>query len=418
MRGGVAAGCLLACLVLAVSMIPTPAQAAEADGDFQPSFSCTGVTRTVERMICSHALLAQADRELDELYRRATGPGIPDDARQAVRDGQRGWLRQRDQACIAGMTLAQATHDPQPYDCLLRAYGDRIGVLRDRVSPPLQLSMLTAVDVAGMGHPTDFRNGVFSADGRTLAVQVIDGADEAARRVWLYQRDGRLLVPATPVLGRPNANSEAVVSSDVELVWDIDTLYVRSEDEGEDGAGARSFHAATVRDGTSRLLALPPGVDGLFDQQRWYQPSAQDLARLQDDGMLGDGVFALGGYLVWLSDQARGRLLLRMAPRAGVRPPVRELAHGSWELARLVVGRKRLVWPGRDGLMSYEPGRNDARRIAGTMAGDLPVAYDANTRMLAWSSTRPCGSTASGDVADLDPAVPHPWLCVATLSDR
>jgi len=400
----------LAACFIALGLTLSPCGVATA-ADWQPSFSCARAARTVERMICTHAVLARADRELDDLYRRAVGPGASVDARKALRDEQRAWLKQRDQTCLGKMTIEQARQDLQPFVCLRDAYGDRIRSLRDAVSPPLLPTALVEVDTTAMDTPSGFRGGSFSADARVLAVRATHGSDEAARRVWLYPLDGKLPVAATPVLGNPDANSEAVVSGDIRLAWDGDTLYVRSKS----GAGAMSVNAATVRGGSSRLATLSPEVEVLFRRARWYLPSEDDLARVQDDGMPRDGIFALGDYLVWLSDRSRGNIVLRLTARHDARSPVQDVAFGSWELMRLAFDRTHLIWPSRDGLMLLDLGHDVPHRIAGTITGDLPVAYDGASRMLAWASTRPCGSAATGSEADLDPMVPHPWLCLARL---
>ena len=174
-------------------------------------------------------------------------------------------------------------------------------------------------------------------------------------------------------------------------------------------------HAATVRNGPSRLATVPDRVGNLLDRSYWYRPSEENLGAVHDDGMMGDGVFALGQYLVWLSDQARGRVVLKMAQRGGVRMPVQDIAHGSWELARLKFDQAHLIYPGRDGLMLFNLGSRKSRRIAGTIPGDLPVAYGAQPRMLAWASTQPCSSGRAGSEAALDPGVAHPYLCIASL---
>lgn len=406
----------LALLLAALSSGP-----AAADDFVQPSFSCTAATRVVEKMICTHATLGRADMALDALYKNASGPLASDDARTALRDEQREWLKQRDHDCIGSMTIEQATQTLEPITCLQDAYDARIRALRDVVSPPLIPTSVIAVDTTSLDAPKtpakrrDFRDGEFSTEGQTLAFYVEYENNEAARQVWLYDISTDRLVAGTPTLGNPNPNSEAVVSSDVDLVWDVDTLYVRSEDEGEEGAGATSVYAATVRNGPSQLATIPERVELLFELDHWYRPTEDDLERLHDDDMLSDGVYALGRYMVWLSDEARGRIVLKMAQRGGVRMPVQGIAHGSWELLRTRFDAAHLIYPSRDGLMLFNLDTRKSRRIAGTVNGDLPVAYSAQPRMLAWASTRPCASATAGADTGLDADVPHPYLCVAAL---
>jgi uncharacterized protein len=74
-----------------------------------PSFACGGKLSRVEQAICDDPALAQRDRDLDALYKRArTRPGIA--------DGQRAWIKVRN-----GCTDAA---------CIARAYDRRIGELR------------------------------------------------------------------------------------------------------------------------------------------------------------------------------------------------------------------------------------------------------------------------------------------------
>ncbi len=407
--------------VLALLLVSLSSGSAAAADFVQPSFSCTKVTRVVEQMICTHASLGRADMELDALYKNANGPLVSDDVREALRDEQRQWLKQRDRDCIGSMTIEQATQTLEPLTCLQDAYATRIRALRDVVSPPLIPTSVIAVNTAALDTPTtpakqrDFSDGEFSTDGRILALLVTYEKNEAARQVWLYDAIAERLVPGTPILGNPNFNSEAMVSSDVDMVWDGDTLYVRSEDEGEEGAGATSRYAATVRDGPSRLAAIPENVERLFELKHWDWPTQDDLAQLHDDDMLGDGVYALGKYMVWLSDEARGRIVLKMAQRGGVRMPVQGIAHGSWELLRTRFDASHLIYPSGDGLMLFNLDTRKSRRIASTINGDLPVAYGAKPRMLAWASTQPCASATAGAETALDADVPHPYLCIAAL---
>lgn len=399
--------------------LPLLVSAAEASA--KPSFSCTRAAGVAEQMICAHAPLARADVELAALYKDAVSLAASDDVRTALRDEQREWLKRLDQRCMGSKTIEQANLGAESLTCLQDAYGKRIGALRDVVSPALIPDSVSAVDTARLDTRTtpanqrDFRDGAFSGDGRILALYVVYPDNEPARQVWLVDTHAKRLVAGTPPLGNPNPNSEAMVSSDVKLVWGAGTLYVRSEDEGEEGAGATSVYAASLRNGSSRLTVIPEKVASLFERSYWYLPSDADFDDMHDDDMLSDGVFALGEYMVWLSNQAPDHVVLKMSRRGDGRMPVQDLARGSWELLRVKFDRTHLIYPGRDGLMVFDFDTRRTHRIAGTIRGDLPVAYSAQDRMLAWASTRPCGSTEVGAETGSDPGVPHSYLCVATL---
>ncbi|WP_304170146.1 lysozyme inhibitor LprI family protein [Phenylobacterium aquaticum] len=82
------------------------------------SFNCVQAHEWAERAICSDTALAKADRDLSLAYSRqiALHPG-PD--QEALRASQRAWIVTRN-ACVT---------DPQPTDCVAKAYQARIAAL-------------------------------------------------------------------------------------------------------------------------------------------------------------------------------------------------------------------------------------------------------------------------------------------------
>ncbi|MEJ1159038.1 lysozyme inhibitor LprI family protein [Prosthecomicrobium sp. N25] len=88
----------------------------------QPSFDCATATGAAERAICLSPRLSADDRRLDEAYRRARS-SLGDAEREALRAGQRDWIRRRN-ACGA---------DPA---CLAEAYRSRLQELGTLAAPP------------------------------------------------------------------------------------------------------------------------------------------------------------------------------------------------------------------------------------------------------------------------------------------
>lgn len=123
-------------------------------------------------------------------------------------------------------------------------------------------------------------------------------------------------------------------------------------------------------------------------------------------GLLANTALQLGPHRVWLSDQGRGRVILR--DHRQDTPGRLDLHHGSWELLLLHDGHT-LIYARDDGLMMLDlVGGGGARRIAQTADGDLPLAWNPSTRELAWTSPRLCGLEQGGDTLGLQ-------LYVATL---
>jgi uncharacterized protein YecT (DUF1311 family) len=106
-----------------VGYIPISAVASPPAGpDAQvttPSFACTPAAKWDERIICSDAPLAAADRRIAQLYGSAMSAASSDEARIQLRSAQRNWIRQR-RAC-------ENTADGQ--GCLRQLYQSRAGEL-------------------------------------------------------------------------------------------------------------------------------------------------------------------------------------------------------------------------------------------------------------------------------------------------
>src|SRR5262245_33444836 len=92
----------------------------------QPSFDCAAASAPIERLICGHDDLAQADADLAALFRRLQGmPAAPPD----LLAGQRAWLKSRLATCAIPAAGSAAPEDPGTARCLLALYRDRIAAL-------------------------------------------------------------------------------------------------------------------------------------------------------------------------------------------------------------------------------------------------------------------------------------------------
>lgn len=90
-----------------------------------PSFNCRKARSRVEKAICSDVALARLDRKLSEAYRDALarefddqGNDIKPEARDAIVQSQRKWLKERDRNCASGDKT-----------CLSAAYRERMNTL-------------------------------------------------------------------------------------------------------------------------------------------------------------------------------------------------------------------------------------------------------------------------------------------------
>ncbi len=94
---------------------------------FSPSFDCKADKKTVERVICADAALASRDRILSDLFYKAI-EHLPADGRTALREGQRLWVRERNDC--GRLTEAQIA------DCIAKIYDKRIIELEQKIKKP------------------------------------------------------------------------------------------------------------------------------------------------------------------------------------------------------------------------------------------------------------------------------------------
>lgn len=88
-----------------------------------PSFDCTAASGSVQESICDNAVLAEFDRRLDHLYRKALET-FPDDELRELKAYQRGWIKGRDDCWKADNQL----------HCVTEEYRSRITELQIEVA--------------------------------------------------------------------------------------------------------------------------------------------------------------------------------------------------------------------------------------------------------------------------------------------
>ncbi|MBF0417156.1 MAG: hypothetical protein HQL86_02795 [Magnetococcales bacterium] len=128
----------------------------------KPGFDCAKAVTPVEKMICGHGELAGLDGQLTALYKKMLS-GAADV--EAVKSGQRDWLRQVRNVCV-------------DVGCLLAAYRGRIAVLEGgKVGGGMEVALYPATYVGGF---TGKESLHLTADGRIL---------EEGRETGRFRRD-------------------------------------------------------------------------------------------------------------------------------------------------------------------------------------------------------------------------------------
>ena len=385
------------CVVLFLAWL-SPALAA------QPSFDCTKAGTTTEHLLCERAPLAELDVELAGLYRQALARSANP---SALRRQQSQWLAERDRACIAQRTLAQVREDLSADTCLRRRYGARIALLRAQVAPPLQLTGLAsapdeATRAIGLATPgCEARQGALAPDGQSLAVEMDCAEAGRGRRFWMLSLTGGPAVAASPELGPAQLRSATAGLTGAHMLWSGPRLVIATAVQDIDGQfgprGAWQPLSLVASLQTLRQDAhanLPAALTALQQAQAAAHRAAEGL---QDDGWLPGSERQVAGQLVWLSDQGRGRLILRS--RLSGTTATRDLQEGSWELRHLLSDDAHLIYPSNEGVMVQGMASGSARRVEDTTAGDWPLAWQPATRTLVWSSPRMCGMTRTPERA-------------------
>lgn len=317
---------------------------------------------------------------------------------------------------LLGVALLLMGNGPAAEPAARDAPAGRQAPLRDAEPPALPGTGLHGIAHAMLA-PTGFgRAGchavqaAWSPDVRMLALEMNCVEAGQGRRFWLLDLEGGDAVAASPALGPPDLRRETASATGTDLYWSGETLLVFTS--GYDDTRAPGGPGASLP--ISFVASLGPvprsgivGVSAELKQRRRATAAARDAARaLGDEGLLAATARQLGRHLVWLSDDGAGRIVLR--GKRVDQDGVRDLQRGGWELQYLLQDDAHLIHASAAGLVLVDLDRGVARRVQGTAAGDLPLAWDAHTRSLAWSSPRPCG-TVDGDTS------PALQLCTMVL---
>lgn len=392
--------------MLALLLAPHPAQA-------QTSFDCAQATRVVDRIICGWGPLNSADRALAARYQAALAAAPSDAARGALREDQRRWLKDRDQRCVARITLEQMRDPANPafHDatrCMTQAYAQRIVALQDRATPALvpiatealPRSALRAVQT----HPpqpdaTDTWEAASMSPDETL-LGVIGGG-----QVWLYRRDDQRLFAVTPPPERDAAFDRAAVSSLEGMRWDSDnSLYAWARMYN----GSRQAFRAT-RDGRAGAVETVPTrwPDERDDSSDRYQIPDPDNAR----DAIGNARFT-----VWLQNRGHGSFDLMLGTAAdaagGDEPAV--LVHGGGELDsfQFDAAGSRAFYGSDTGIVAHDLASGTIRRIAGTRRGDAALDFSSRSQ---WLAFRRHGRCDAKDVGAPGGALQAANLCLVRL---
>ncbi len=368
------------------------------------SFDCKKASKTVEKFICSQAVLRWNDWALARSY-RTVYDASKNDAREKLVFEQRDWIRERDRRCIADRTLPElldtsAGVGKQAYDCLETVYLDRRRILQDTAVAPISLQNIMEMDLSSirLARPEfapdeDIRatkielspNGALAAIW--LASFEVDGADQ----VWLYRFADRQLIPATPPPDQRVPHAEDSPLAVMAAVWQGSTLYTRValQGKGDSEPGPSAVYEATEK-GSRQLTTVPADIATLLDAMD--EPSdvvPDEIAKEAESPMV---VESSRSFDVWADDLGHGTIELKAWPRAAP-PPSYRVAWGSWELMRYLFDKQRsqLIYPSGTGMMIFDLSTRRERRIAKTSVGDHPYAVAEDFSRLVWSTARACG---------------------------
>ncbi|MBN9243907.1 MAG: DUF1311 domain-containing protein [Mesorhizobium sp.] len=394
------AGAALGALLALGALWAAPARAESVSA----SFDCAKAGTTVEKLICSQAVLRWQDLSLSRAY-RAARDAVTGSARDDLVLAQRDWVRERDRRCIADRTFAELADTAtelgkQAYECLNVVYLDRRRALQDLALPPLSASGIREIDLQPIAaaRPEISEGGVpriagmrLSPDGGLAAILLpsleLDGPDQ----VWLYRiADGRLAA-ATPMPDMQQPHPDGAPMAIKALGWQGDTLYVRLalwSAGGESEEGPSAVYAATLS-GSVQLGTVPAEIAGLLDSDG---APAETEAMADGDDESAQTVRGNDDFLAWIDDHGHGTIELKVRKRAAGSPSYLA-AWGGWELADYLfdADRSRLVYPADTGIAVFDMDTHGERRIAATSRSDRPYAVSADLDLIVWSTRNACG---------------------------
>jgi uncharacterized protein YecT (DUF1311 family) len=389
-------------ILVAVSGWAMPAKADSVPA----SFDCARAASTVEKFICSQALLRWNDLALSRAYAAARAK-VVGSARDDLVLVQRDWVRERDRRCIADRTFKELSGPStelgkQAYDCLQGVYLGRRRQLQDLAVASLAPLGVEEIDLKPIAaarpeivEATGPRISRIEAspDGSMLAVMLPSLDIDFPDQIWLYRIADRKLVAATPPPSlTPPPHPDGSPAAIKALAWRGDTLYARvavwsKEGEGEEGTSV--VYAATIAS-SHRLDDVPADIYELLDDAAQPGMVGQDEVPESDWGIL-ETIRSSRDFLAWAYDLGHGTIELRLRKRVPGTPTYL-VAWGGWELASYLfdAGNALLVYPADTGLVAFDMETHDVRRIAGTSRGDRPYALSADMGLLVWSTRNAC----------------------------
>lgn len=396
------AGAALSAVLALGAQWPLPAMAAGVSA----SFDCAKAGTTVEKLICSQAVLRWQDLALSRAY-RAARDAVTGSARNDLVLAQRDWVRERDRRCIADRTFTELADTAtelgkQAYECLNVVYLDRRRALQDLALPPLSTGNIREIDLQPLAaaRPEISESGTpriagirLSPDGALAAILLpsleLDGPDQ----VWLYRvADGRLAA-ATPMPDMQQPHPDGAPMAIKALAWQGDTLYVRLalwSTGGESEEGPSAVYAAKV-EGSVQLGTVPAEIAALLDSDGASAEVGQD-EMTESDGESPEAVRSNRDFLSWLDDPSHPTIELKVRKRAAGFP-FYLVAWGGWGLSAYLFNAKHslLVYPADTGIAVFNMATHGERRVAATSQGDQPYAVSDNLDVFVWSTRNACG---------------------------
>lgn len=371
------------------------------------SFDCAKAGNTVEKFICSQAVLRWHDLALSRSYAAAKA-AVGGAARDDLVLDQREWVRERDRRCVADRTFKELSGPAsalgtQAYACLDSVYLERRRDLQDLAFAPLTPTTIAEIDLHPIAEARpEIAEGTRpritgiepSSDGSLIAILLPSLELDFPDQIWLYLVADGQMVPATPApsLAAP-PHPDGSVAAIKALAWQGDTLYARvaiwtSDGEGEEGTTA--VYAATMA-GSSQLDEVPNDIYTLLDDAGQPGMVGQDEVPERDWDIL-DTMRGNRDFLAWAYDLGHGTVELRMRKRMPDAPTYL-VGWGSWELWQYLFDpdRAQLVYAADTGITLFDMATHDDRRIAGTSQGDQPYAISADQSLFIWSTHNQCG---------------------------
>jgi uncharacterized protein len=264
---------LVAAFVLALAALP--AQAA--------SFDCAKASTSFERAICDSPGLSKQDEILARAYATALG-GLSRAASDAVKAGQRDWLRFVERACTDDAEPLSGTYDDDGQSCLSTLFGNRIRDLEEsRMRSGRRVYMVDRYTVFPDPEATD--DSFTKVTTRQVSSARIDGDDGEARgfNALMESYEGRVTTEAEGDASSDTENNFTVDSLTATRISVRNDLYWYGHGAAHGNYGVTYIHYLVAED--RELMA-----SDLFQGQGWIAALA-DLAFADLQRQLGDGMW-------------------------------------------------------------------------------------------------------------------------------